>query len=151
MHNTLQNTLQKSDIEIFCKIHNLDDIKKEIYLNVFFGEKNMDNLKKCWELCEIINASFNDETGDKLTANSIPQHYTKNKELNKLNGLYDDFYYEPIYFIEHFSLGFSGGNILKYLFRCEDKGKKFDVDKVMFYCDFYLMKTYDNYKNYINK
>ena len=83
MHNTLQNTLQKSDIEIFCKIHNLDDIKKEIYLNVFFGEKSMDNLKKCWELCEMINASFNDETGDKLTASSIPQHYTKNKELNK--------------------------------------------------------------------
>lgn len=130
-------------INKFCDIHNLDDNKREIYMLLFFGEKNFDTVKKCWELCEKLNNGFNDEVGEKLSASSIPAHYTKNSS--------DDIpfeYKEPIHFIEFFHLGFSGGNVLKYLFRCEDKGKKFDVDKVMFYCCYYILGDYKEYEAY---
>lgn len=138
--------LLQEHIDKFCDIHNLSDIKRNIYSLVFFGEKTMETVHKCWSLCEQLNKSFDNNTGENLTADSIPVHYTKNASMNIPNE-----YKEPIHFIEFFHLGFSGGNILKYLFRCEDKGKKFDVDKVMFYCCYYIVGTYAPYKQYLGK
>lgn len=137
--------LLQEHINKFCEIHQLNDIKRDIYSLVFFGEKTIETVHKCWALCEELNKGFDNTVGDSLTAISIPAHYTKNSS--------DEIpfeYKEPIHFIEFFNIGFSGGNILKYLFRCEDKGKKFDVDKVMFYCCYYILGDYKEYKYYLS-
>lgn len=43
--------------------------------------------------------------------------------------------YDPIWLIDKLGLTFIQGNIIKYLFRCDEKGGGVDIDKAISYCN----------------
>lgn len=137
--------LTKKDVDLFCDYHGLDNRKREIYRLAFLGKRCQKTVDKVFKLCEEWKLELS-KPGDKLTADSIPLHYTKNNKKGIPHP-----YHEPIYFMEYFNLGFSGSCILKYVFRAEDKGGNLDIDKILFYTDFLINGSYEYYKTHKEK
>ena len=79
-----------------------------------------------------------------ITADSIPKHYTQNKNNSEI----PDVFSEPVKFFTYFKLDGNQSNVLKYMSRYKQKNGVKDLEKVKFYSDVILNGNYETYEKY---
>lgn len=128
-------------VKKYGKYNNMSDLEIKILDDILnYKGKPIESI---WTDIEILQSRC-ENMEITVTADSIPDHYTKNKNNNDIPKHMS----EPILFIEYYNLNFSRGCILKYLSRYHDKLPIADLEKVKFYSDCVINGSYKEYSKY---
>lgn len=127
----MRQVLQNNHIIKYCTSNQMIDGEEEILLMII----NLGPIEDVWHKISNLQVIYGSSVNNAVTADILPLHYSNNKM-------------QPIFFIEKYSIGFSLGNIIKYLSRYKDKDGTRDLEKCKFYTDTHYHGNFEKYEEY---